>query len=111
MTVEEAIQKHGALAVYEAAGEADRGNNCDPLRNLGLTVETPEDVSRINLFAYLVLWKKEQWEIYQKSLKRIRPEAAASRNKDWLARIDRELALSPEQLQDKRSGPAVRMCR
>jgi hypothetical protein len=117
MTVEEAIQKHGAMKVLKAAREVDRGNNYDPLRNLGLTIESSSDVSHIDFTAFLALQEEEslqiRWESHQRFLKRMRREVlASSRDQKMLAQIDREIAMSPEELDAEinRSKRKVWMC-
>ena len=47
MTVKEAIQKHGAMAVFEA-GTAGECEDYAPLQALGLDVETKEEAERIS---------------------------------------------------------------
>jgi hypothetical protein len=117
LTVEEAIQKYGAAAVYKAAKEANRIKNYAPLQNLGLNVESSSDVSGISLAAYLVLWEEDslqtRWESHQRFLKRMRREVlASSRDQKMLAQIDREIAMSPEEMDAEinRSKPKLWEC-
>ncbi len=47
MTIEKAIQKHGAMKVFEAAA-AGECENFEPLKALGLDVSTIDDVEKIS---------------------------------------------------------------
>jgi len=51
MAVDEAIQKHGAMKVFEAAAGGEFGD-LTPLRKLGLTVETLDDAEQISFAAH-----------------------------------------------------------
>ena len=68
MTIEEAIQKHGAMAVFEA-GAAGECENYAPLQALGLDVETIADAEQISNAAYDRLTTEEKaanyWEASQ----------------------------------------------
>ena len=68
MTVEEAIQLHGAMKVFEA-GAAGECEDYAPLQALGLTVETIADAELISHAAYDRLTVEEKaanyWEASQ----------------------------------------------
>ena len=68
MTVEEAIQKHGTMAVFEA-GAAGECEDYAPLQALGLNIETIEEAERISTAAYDRLTVEEKaanyWEASQ----------------------------------------------
>ena len=78
MTVDEAIQKHGAMAIFEA-GAAGECENYASLQALGLDVETIEETEQISNAAYDRLTVEEKaanyWEASQDLYKSI-PEAA-----------------------------------
>ena len=74
MTFDEAIQQHGAMAVFEAAAEGECGD-LTPLRELGLVVETIRDAEMISTAAYRRLSVEEKaqcyWEASQDLHKRL----------------------------------------
>lgn len=78
MTVDEAIQKHGAMTIFEATAEGECGN-LTPLRKLGFTVETIDDAETISFAAYDRLTVEEKaanyWEASQ-DLHKCLPDAA-----------------------------------
>lgn len=58
LLISQAIQKYAAAAVYKAGKKGDRGDY-EPLRSLGLTVETYNGVVKIALAALDALTRKE----------------------------------------------------
>ena len=76
MTVDEAIQKHGAMKVFEA-GAAGECEDYAPLQALGLTVETIDEAERISWAAYDRLTVEEKaanyWEASQDMYKSKEP--------------------------------------